>query len=188
MSVSLSQSLQKQSVIVSFLHGEAGMKKMLFCVGTAVLLSFASAHAADRPDVKEGLWSSQTQTIDNPGNKRGGGLMTICRSHAYDEYVKGLAAKLPGCDKPNENVSGHTITTTLRCTVSNTVIDTKETATFQGDTAVHSETHATYTPPLYGVSESTMIMDQKYLGNCPEGMQPGDMKSADGKIVNSWKH
>ncbi len=164
------------------------MKKMLFCVGATVLLSFASARAADRPDVKEGLWSSQTQTIDNPGLKRGGGSVTICRNHAYDQYVKDLAAKIPGCDKPLEHVSGHTITTALRCTVANTVIDTNETATFQGDTAVHSETHATYTPPLYGVSESTMIMDQKYLGSCPAEMQPGDMKGADGKIVNSWKH
>jgi hypothetical protein len=164
------------------------MKKLFSCVGSAVLLSFASAHAADRPDVKEGLWSSQTQTIDNPGNKRGGGLMTICRSHAYDQYVKDLAAKMPGCNKASESTSGHIISTTLRCTVENTVIDTKETATFQGNTAVHSETHATYTPPLYGVSESTMIMDQKYLGDCPADMQPGDMKSADGRIVNSWKH
>src|SRR5580698_11443155 len=107
------------------------MKKRLFCAGAMVLLSFASAQAADRPDVKEGLWSSQTQTIDNPGNKRGGGLMTICRSHAYDQYVKDLAAKLPGCDKPNENVSGHTITTTLRCTAAYSEIDTSATATLQ---------------------------------------------------------
>jgi Protein of unknown function (DUF3617) len=164
------------------------MKKMLLCVATAVLVSFASARAADLPDVKEGLWSSQTQTIDKPGDKRGGGIVTICRNHAYDQYVKTLAATLPGCGKPSETVSGHTITSTLRCTVASTVIDTKESATFQGDTAVHSETHATYTPPLYGVSESTMIMDQKYLGSCPAGMQPGDMKNADGKIVNSWKH
>ena len=99
--------------------------------------------------------------------------VTICRSHAYDQYVKDLAAKLPGCNKPNENVSGHTHTTALRCTVANTVIDTRETATFQGDTAVHSETHATYTPPLYGVSESTMIMDQKYLGSCPADIATG---------------
>ena len=164
------------------------MKKMLLCAGATVLLSFASAHAADPPDVKEGLWSSQTQTIDNPGNKRGGGLVTICRSHAYDQYVKDLAAKLPGCSKAIENLSGHTLTTTLRCSVSNTVIDTKETATFQGDTAIHAETHATYTPPLYGVSESSMIMDQKYLGSCPAGMEPGDMRSADGKTINTWKH
>ena len=50
------------------------------------------------------------------------------------------------------------------------VIDTTEKATFKGDTAVHSETHATYSPPLYGVSESTMIMDQEYLGSCPAGI------------------
>ncbi len=164
------------------------MKQMLFCVSATVLLSFGPAHAADSPDVKEGLWSSQTQTIDNPGNKRGGGAVTICRSHAYDQYVKDMAAKMPGCKKLNESVRGHTHTSALRCTVGNTVIDTRETTTFQADTAVHSETHATYTPPLYGVSESTMIMDQKYLGNCPADLQPGDMKSIDGRIVNTWKH
>jgi Protein of unknown function (DUF3617) len=164
------------------------MKKILLCVGATVLLSLASAHAADPPDVKEGLWSSQTQTIDNPGNKRGGGLVTICRSHAYDQYVKDLAARMPGCKKLSENSSGHIRTSALQCTVGNTVIDTKETTTFQHDTAIHSETHATYTPPLYGVSDSTMIMDQKYLGSCPAEMQPGDMKGADGKIVNTWKH
>ncbi len=163
-------------------------KNMLLRAGIAVLLSFASAHAADLPDVKEGLWSSQTQTIDNPGNKRGGGIVTICRSHAYDQYVKDLAAKLPGCQKLNEKVSGHTLTSALRCTVGDTVIDTKETTTSQGSIAIHSETHATYTPALYGVSESTMIMDQKYLGPCPADLQPGDMKGADGKIVNTWKH
>jgi hypothetical protein len=164
------------------------MKKVFVCVSAAVLLSFAFAHAADLPDVKEGLWSSQTQTIDNPGNKRGGGLVTICRSHAYDQYVKGMAAKMPGCKKLSESVIGHIHTSALRCTVGNTVIDTRETTTFQGDTAVHSETHVTYTPPLYGVSASTMIMDQKYLGSCPADLQPGDMKGAEGKIVNTWKH
>ena len=95
------------------------MKKLLFCVGATVLFSFASAQAADRPDVKEGLWSSQTQTIDNPGNKRNGGAVTICRSHAYDQYVKDLAAKMPGCKKLSEAYSGHTYTTVLHCTVAN---------------------------------------------------------------------
>jgi Protein of unknown function (DUF3617) len=170
------------------LQGKTRMKKILFCVGATVLFSIGTARAADPPDVKEGLWSSQTQTIDNPGNKRNGGAVTICRSHAYDQYVKDLAAKMPGCKKLSEDHSGRTYTTVLRCTVGNTVIDTKETATFKGDTAIHSETHATYSPPLYGVSESTMIMDQEYLGSCPAGSQPGDMKGADGKIINTWKH
>jgi hypothetical protein len=164
------------------------MKKMLFFVGAAVLFSVGSAHGADPPDVKEGLWSSHTQSIDNPGNKRSEGTTTICRSRAYDQYVKDLAAKVQGCQKLSENYNGHTFTSALRCVVGSSVIDTKETAVFQGDTAIHSETHATYTPAMYGVSDTTMIVDQKYLGSCPAGTQPGDMKSADGRIINTWKH
>ena len=136
------------------------MKKLVFCWGAMVLFCFAAAQAADPPDVKEGLWSSETQTIDNPGNKRNGGAVTICRSHAYDQYVKDQAAKMPGCKKVSERHSSRTYTTVLHCTVGNTVIDTTETATFKSDSAIHSETHATYSPPLYGVSESTIIMDQ----------------------------
>jgi hypothetical protein len=174
--------------VQSAADGEVEMKKRIFCVGVTVLFSFASAQAADPPDVKEGLWSSQTQTVDNPGNKRNGGAVTICRSHAYDQYVKDLAAKMPGCKKVSEGYSGHTYTTVLHCTVANTVIDTTEKATFKSNTAIHSETHATYSPPLYGVSESIMIMDQEYMGICPAGSQPGDMKGADGKVINTWKH
>ncbi len=164
------------------------MKKLVLSLGATVLFCFASAQAADPPDVKEGLWSSETQTIDNPGNKRNGGAVTICRSHTYDQYVKDLAAKMPGCKKVSERHSGRTYTTVLHCTVGNTVIDTTETATFRSDSAIHSQTHATYSPPLYGVSESNMTMDQEYMGSCPEGTQPGDMKGADGKVISTWKH
>jgi hypothetical protein len=162
--------------------------KMLLFVGAAVLFSVGSAHAAGPPDVKEGLWSDHTQSIDQPGNKKSEGTKTICRSHAYDQYVKTLAAKVPGCTKVSENYNGHTFTSEMRCVVGGSVIDGKETATFQGDTAVHSESHSTYTPALYGVSATTRIADQKYLGSCPAGSQPGDIKSADGKIINTWKH
>jgi hypothetical protein len=51
-------------------NGETGMKKMLLTVSAALLLSVGLAHAADPPDVKEGLWSIHTQTIDQPGDKK----------------------------------------------------------------------------------------------------------------------
>ena len=49
------------------------MKKRIFSMGVAVLFFFCVAQAANPPDVKEGLWSSQTQTVDNPGNRSIGG-------------------------------------------------------------------------------------------------------------------
>jgi Protein of unknown function (DUF3617) len=164
------------------------MNKTLFSVWAAVMLSVGVAHAADPPQVKEGLWSSHMQTIDQPGNKRIEGTTTICRSHAYDQYVKDLASKVQGCRTLSQNLQGHTFTSAMECVTGDRVIDTKETAIFQGDEAVHSETHATYTPAMYGVSETTMIVDQKYLGSCPAGSQPGDMKNADGTLINTWKH
>jgi hypothetical protein len=51
--------------------------------------------------------------------------------------------------------------------VAGTAVDSKGTVSYTGDTSVHSETHATYNPALGGVSETTMIMDQKYAGSCP---------------------
>jgi hypothetical protein len=38
-----------------------------------------------------------------------------------------------------------------------------------------------------GASEITM-MDQKYVGRCPAGAQPGDLTTADGKTIHLWKH
>ena len=46
------------------------------------------AFAADAPEIKEGLWSIHTQTIDNPGNKKMENTSTICRDHAYDKSVE----------------------------------------------------------------------------------------------------
>jgi hypothetical protein len=44
------------------------MKKMLASAAAALVLPIANA--ANPPDVKEGLWSVHTQSIDNPGDKK----------------------------------------------------------------------------------------------------------------------
>ena len=38
-----------------------------------------------------------------------------------------------------------------------------------------------------GISETTTIMDQKYVGSCPAGTKPGDRIAADGRITHSGK-
>ena len=76
----------------------------------------------------------------------------------------------------------------LHCVVAGTVIDTKSTGTIAGDTAAHTEIHTTFSPAFGGVTESTMIQDQKYVGSCPAGAQPGDMTNADGTVIHLGKH
>lgn len=155
---------------------------------TALLLLFGRANAAGPQDVKEGLWSIHRQVIDNPGNNRTESTQTLCRNHAYDQHVQEEAKKVKGCTTVKDVVEGGRHFTESHCVVGPTTMDTRGAATFQGDTAAHNESTTKYTPALNGVSETTMIMDQKYVGSCPAGVEPGDMTNAAGRITHLWKH
>jgi hypothetical protein len=159
-------------------------KKMLASAAATLVLPIANA--ANPPEVKEGLWSIHTQSIDNPGNKKSEGTYTLCRNHAYDQAAQARAKTTKGCTL-SESFEGGKYSSQSHCVVGSTVIESKGTVTFQGDTATHSETHATYTPAMAGVSETTMIMDQKYVGSCPAGAVPGDRIGADGKVTHLGK-
>ena len=161
--------------------------KMLVYAG-ALSLPIGIAIATNPPDVREGLWSIHAQTLNNPGNKKSEGTYTLCRNHAYDRYAMSLAKNMEGCTVDSESFEGSKYSTEMHCTVGATVIDTKGTTTFSGDTSTHSETHATYTPAMAGISEMTLIQDQKYMGSCPAGAQPGDRTNADGTVMHLWKH
>jgi hypothetical protein len=159
-------------------------KKMLASAAAALVLPIANA--ADAPDVKEGLWSIHTQSIDNPGNKKTEGTITLCRNHAYDLSVRAKAKNVKGCTV-SESSQGGKYSSATHCVVGTTVIDSKGTTTFVGDTATHTESHSTYTPAMYGVAETTMIQDQKYVGSCPAGALPGDRTDANGKVTHLGK-
>jgi len=151
----------------------------------AVLVSFA-VQAADTPAGKEGLWSIHTVSINNPGNKRTEGTRSLCRNHAYDARVREQAEtkQKQYCKPVSRTSSGNGFTEEFECSIQGSVTTNKVVTTFTGDTSVHSETHVTYKPALYGIEEMTTTMDQKYLGACPAGMEPGDFMSSDGKITH----
>jgi hypothetical protein len=142
------------------------------------------AYAADHPEMKEGLWQ-----IDNKSNNSGGFSDQLCRSHAYDQQVEAKAKAMMGknCSKMDESYADGKLTSNMVCNIGGSVVETKGVVSFQGDTAAHSESHTTYSPPLYGTSDTTETQDQKWLGPCPAGMQPGDHKNADGTVRHGAK-
>jgi hypothetical protein len=162
--------------------------KTFLPVAAAFLLAIGSASAVDPPEVKEGLWSIHKQTVDNPGNKKTDSTSTICRNHAYDHYVQSMAKAVKGCTTVSQNFQGGKYSTVTHCVAAGTVIESQGTTSFQSDTSIHSETHATYTPAMGGVSDTTMIVDQRFLGNCPAGARPGDLTNADGRTTHLWRH
>jgi hypothetical protein len=166
--------------------GGTGMKKLLIAVAAVVWVA-GLAGGIDLPPMKEGLWSIHTQSIDNPGNVKREFSQKICRNHAYDDAARAKAKNMPGCKVLNENLSGQTYTIEMECTISGSVLHSKGVTTRTGEESFRSENHATYTPALHGVSESTMIMEQKYEGSCPAGTEPGDIIRADGTILHTGK-
>jgi hypothetical protein len=164
------------------------MKKLLRCTAALLLLTSGTAHAVNPPPMKEGLWSIRNKTTVAPKNELSDFTSTICRSHAYDQHVLEETKTTKGCSTISESMQGSKYSIHTRCVVGGTVIESTSTVIFKGDAAAHSETHASYTPAMGGVSGMTLTQDQKYLGSCPAGVQPGDMTRPDGTVLHLWKH
>jgi hypothetical protein len=163
------------------------MKTIMSFAAALLILTSSVAAAVDPPAMKEGLWSIRNQGVNTPGHKKTDQTSTICRSHAYDQHVLQDAKSVKGCKTISETLQGSEYSIHSHCAVAGTEIDSKSTVTFKGDTAAHSESHATYAPALGGITETTLIQDQKYVGSCPAGIQPGDITQPDGSVVHTWK-
>jgi hypothetical protein len=153
------------------------MKKL--AIISVATLSLTVARAANPPELKEGLWEIHGQSLENPGNRKTDFTYRLCRNHAYDKAMDALVKNVKGCTTAFDNVGGGKYTSASRCTVEGTVIESKGSYTYESSTSTRSESHATYTPPLRGKSEETVLQDQTYLGNCPAGMNPGDRIKID---------
>jgi len=156
----------------------------------AFLLFSATALANDPPERKEGLWVSHSVQTENPGNKQTEYSQTTCRSHAFDQYEQMLIKDLMGRTKcaVADSVHGNIHESDQLCTLAGVTIDRRETTTYLSDSSIHFESHATLKPALAGVTERTIVMDEKYAGACPAELKPGDMTSTDGKIHHLWSH
>jgi hypothetical protein len=160
--------------------------KYWISLGVAVLLPVALVRA-DPPELQEGLWGQHTQTVNNPGNKKTEATEKKCSSHDLDKKGYAVWKATKGCSVTSESTLAGVYTQVTSCNVS--VADagrftSKVTMTIRGDTSVHAESQTTYTPAIDGVTDSSSIIDAKYLGSCPAGMKPGDMIGEDGKIVH----
>lgn len=157
------------------------MRRRLLLIPTAAAL-LTVARAADPPPLQEGLWEIRGQSIANPGSKRTEFTYRLCRNHAYDQAMDALVKNQKDCTTSFDSLGGGRYTSSSRCTVSGTVIESKGTYTYQSPTATRSESSATYTPAFRGKTDETVIQDQTYVGSCPAGMKPGDRISTEGTL------
>jgi len=164
----------------SLAHSTATSAALGFLVFGAMLDSGAGL-AAEPLQLKEGLWSIHNREIDTPSNKKIEFTSTICRSHASEQRAREDAKNRKECTTINERLQGSEYTIESRCTIKGSTVESKSTTLFKGD-STHTDVHITYTPALNGITQSTLIQDQKYLGMCPAGAEPGDVMLPNGNV------
>jgi hypothetical protein len=124
--------------------------------------------------MKEGLWSIRDVDTTNPGNKISDSTHSVCRSHAWDQEVQAESKKvMKSCTVLTDTTAGNKHVTEAKCQIVATTITTRAVITSLNENSVHSGTHASYSPALGNVSDTTTIQDQKYQGSCPAGISPG---------------
>jgi uncharacterized protein DUF3617 len=159
----------------------------MIVVAVASLAVCARAAADDFPKMRAGLWQTSTMTRDAGSTQAfAPHTSTICIDPSVQslmvQMAQGMMANM--CSKHDLRISGRTVTGDAVCEMMGSRITTKSTMKFSSDTSYHTEAHMAYDPPLSGRKNADSVIDGKYLGPCPAGMAPGDIRLQDGKTIN----
>lgn len=144
-----------------------------------VFLFTAAVVAQDVPNMKEGLWKLHMVTTGS--GQPQDTTYSLCRNHAYDLKAHDLMKKTGCTINEGSSLAGKRTFSSV-CKIGSTTISSKSTLSSSGDTSFHSETTTSYSPAMNGMSTTTTVQDQTYIGSCPAGMNPGDIISSNGQV------
>lgn len=146
------------------------------------MIGIASADGIKPPPTKEGLWETHS-TQSQQGKTLMSTSVKMCQSNKTTQEMQESGEELRKKNECTSKVTQPSANTYLEestCAKGpNAGKVTKVVYTYQGDTASHTEMHMNA-----GASETTFIIDAKYVGSCPADMKPGDVVMADGKKIS----
>ena len=161
---------------------------MRICIVTATLggalaLGAAGASALDFPAMKAGLWES---TMSRAGMPQKAGTTKMCMDAVVQKEMMdmGMGSMKSMCSKNDIRRDGNKVYGAAECKFGDSTMKSSSVTTFTGDTAYHTEVKSTYDPPMQGMPAGTTVVDAKWAGACPAGMQAGDVVLPDGRKVN----
>lgn len=155
---------------------------------TSAAATAPSGPPATLPTMRAGLW--ETNTVTTPASGPSFGPVKTCRGESETPQVTMRRAGADGedanCAPVLTAAEGGGVAIAVTCQMGPAQVTSR--GTFSGDAQseykVRTETDITGAPipQLNGhrVTETTA----KYLGACPAGMNPGDIQTADGRIMN----
>lgn len=148
----------------------------------AASVGLAGADEFKPPPMRDGFWETRSAlTVD--GKHLSDTSTKMCQSEALTRSTEAAATEIRKkneCTAAVTKTSANTFEEESHCAKGpNAGSQTKGVYSYTGDTAAHIEMHI-----HKGNSETVMVMDMKYLGSCPTGMQPGDAIMPDGKKLS----
>jgi len=148
------------------------------------LVTAAPAAGIDYPTLRDGQWEMTTMqgTAGSPPRKS-----TLCLDASTQRMMIDMGAGLQKamCSRMDMRRDGAKYISDAECKIGNSVIKSHGVMTMQGDTAYHTESSATYDPPLFNdVRQSTTVIEGRHTGACGDGMKPGDMVTPNGQRIN----
>jgi hypothetical protein len=155
--------------------------RTLFILNAAIAAAVIGSVHADElqpPFTKDGLW--QATTSHTMLGKTTQIVVKVCQNRETQQKERDSAAQLRQKDQCQHTITQPapgTYVTESKCTTGPRAgSSSKITITFQGDSAYHMDMHAT----SGSGTESSMVIDSKYVGPCPPDMKPGDTVMGNG--------
>jgi hypothetical protein len=149
----------------------------------ALALLAAPAFAVDYPTMKAGLWESR---LVQEGAPTKAGATRICMNAAVQKEMLDMTmgSMKSMCTKNDIRRDGNRLYGTAECKLGESAMKSSSVTTFAGDSAYRTEVKSAFDPPLMGKATSTTLIEGKWMGACPAGMQPGDITMPDGRKMN----
>jgi hypothetical protein len=149
-----------------------------------VVFSPLASQGQDFPKLKPGLWEMTTtnsRSKDRPPLKS-----SLCLDASLQqEMIRMSTGMMQGmCSKFDTKYVGNKFTGEVTCNLGGSTMRSKSVMTLTGDTAYRTEAHASFDPPMGGMSQSDTVIEGRLVGACKPGQQPGDMMMPNGQTMN----
>jgi hypothetical protein len=156
-------------------------------IAVAFLPAFAvvtSAFAQDYPKLKAGQWETTTTSSKNPNAPQN--KITMCTDDTVQKQmmIMGEGMRREMCSKSDLRREGGKFVGDSVCRIGDATMTSHSVMTIQGDTAYKTVVNASYDPPFMGMKESTTTIEGRNTGPCRDGLQPGDVVTANGQKFN----
>jgi hypothetical protein len=149
-----------------------------------LLLPLGAQAAQEYPKLKPGLWEMTTansRNKDRPAQK----TMICLDASLQQDMIRMSTGMMQGmCSKLDTKYVGNTFSGEATCNFGGSTMKSKSVMTMIGDSAYRTEAHASFDPPMNGMTQSDTVIEGRHVGACKPGQQPGDMMMPNGQTMN----